>query len=136
MKCINYVKGRNYIRFEYFTPKKQKFLALIFLFYIIFNSLQRDEPEIKNGNLKYCNSVRGRNNSVTGEAIMGMATPGGMPSRSRPSSKMTKYVECWGADKPFANIAESTLAKNIELTVSIIIVLIGAGSIEVHRCLK
>ncbi|CAB0032413.1 unnamed protein product [Trichogramma brassicae] len=34
---------------------------------------------------------------------------------SRPSSKMTKYVECWGADKPFANIAESTLAKNIGL---------------------
>lgn len=30
---------------------------------------------------------------------------------------MTKYVECWGADKPFANIAESTLAKNIGLTV-------------------
>lgn len=47
-----------------------------------------------------------------------MATPGGPPTRSRPSSKMTKYVECWGADKPFANIAESTLAKNIELTVS------------------
>ncbi|XP_011505014.1 PREDICTED: adenylate cyclase type 2 [Ceratosolen solmsi marchali] len=39
-----------------------------------------------------------------------------IPSRSRPSSKMTKYVECWGADKPFANIAESTLAKNIGLT--------------------
>ncbi|CAG5097767.1 Similar to Adcy2: Adenylate cyclase type 2 (Mus musculus) [Cotesia congregata] len=38
------------------------------------------------------------------------------PSRSRPGSKMTKYVECWGADKPFANIAESTLAKNIGLT--------------------
>lgn len=49
---------------------------------------------------------------------VGMATPGGPPTRSRPSSKMTKYVECWGADKPFANIAESTLAKNIELTVS------------------
>lgn len=32
---------------------------------------------------------------------------------------MTKYVECWGADKPFANIAESTLAKNIGLTVRI-----------------
>lgn len=31
---------------------------------------------------------------------------------------MTKYVECWGADKPFANITESTLAKNIGLTVS------------------
>lgn len=43
--------------------------------------------------------------------------PGPVPSRSRPSSKMTKYVECWGADKPFANIAESTLAKNIGLTV-------------------
>ncbi|XP_058793557.1 adenylate cyclase type 2 isoform X2 [Phymastichus coffea] len=42
--------------------------------------------------------------------------PGHTPSRSRPSSKMTKYVECWGADKPFANIAESTLAKNIGLT--------------------
>ncbi|XP_076280852.1 adenylate cyclase type 2 Ac76E isoform X2 [Lasioglossum baleicum] len=39
-----------------------------------------------------------------------------IPSRSRPSSKMTKYVECWGADKPFANIAEATLAKNIGLT--------------------
>jgi hypothetical protein len=32
---------------------------------------------------------------------------------------MTKYVECWGADKPFANITESTLAKNIGLTVSV-----------------
>ncbi|XP_026826717.1 adenylate cyclase type 2 isoform X2 [Ooceraea biroi] len=41
---------------------------------------------------------------------------GPVPSRSRPSSKMTKYVECWGADKPFANIAEATLAKNIGLT--------------------
>jgi len=39
-------------------------------------------------------------------------------NRSRPSSKMTKYVEYWGADKPFANIAEATLAKNIGLTVS------------------
>ncbi|XP_046660486.1 adenylate cyclase type 2 isoform X2 [Homalodisca vitripennis] len=37
-------------------------------------------------------------------------------NRSRGSSKMTKYVECWGADKPFANITESTLAKNIGLT--------------------
>lgn len=50
----------------------------------------------------------------------GNATPGGPPTRTRPSSKMTKYIECWGADKPFANIAESTLAKNIELTVSTI----------------
>lgn len=38
-------------------------------------------------------------------------------SRGRPY-KMTKYVECWGADKPFANIGDSTLAKNIGLTVS------------------
>jgi hypothetical protein len=40
--------------------------------------------------------------------------------RNRSPSKMTKYVECWGADKPFANITESTLAKNIGLTVSIL----------------
>ncbi|XP_043588764.1 adenylate cyclase type 2 isoform X1 [Bombus pyrosoma] len=39
-----------------------------------------------------------------------------IPSRSRPSSKMTKYVESWGADKPFANVVEATLAKNIGLT--------------------
>lgn len=43
------------------------------------------------------------------------ATPGGPPTRLRPSSKMTKYVECWGADKPFANIAESKLVKNVGL---------------------
>lgn len=32
---------------------------------------------------------------------------------------MTKYVECWGADRPFANIAESKLVKNIGLAVSV-----------------
>lgn len=31
---------------------------------------------------------------------------------------MTKYVECWGADKPFANITDSKMAKNIGLAVS------------------
>lgn len=31
---------------------------------------------------------------------------------------MTKYFESWGADKPFANIAEATIAKNIGLTVN------------------
>lgn len=36
--------------------------------------------------------------------------------RTRLSTKMSKYMECWGADKPFANISESTLAKNIRLT--------------------
>ncbi|KAI8123483.1 Adenylate cyclase type 2 [Lucilia cuprina] len=40
---------------------------------------------------------------------------GGHVTRNRPSSKMTKYVECWGADRPFANIAESKLVKNIGL---------------------
>ncbi|XP_061386281.1 adenylate cyclase type 2 [Musca vetustissima] len=39
----------------------------------------------------------------------------GHVTRNRPSSKMTKYVECWGADRPFANIAESKLYKNIGL---------------------
>ncbi|KAF5269880.1 hypothetical protein FQR65_LT05678 [Abscondita terminalis] len=58
-----------------------------------------------------------RNNSIVGEVGQngpGYATPSGPPSRNRHSSKMTKYVECWGADKPFSNIAESTIAKNIE----------------------
>lgn len=40
-------------------------------------------------------------------------------NRNRSPSKMTKYIECWGADKPFANITESTMAKNIGLAVSI-----------------
>ncbi|KFB43382.1 AGAP010436-PA-like protein [Anopheles sinensis] len=44
-----------------------------------------------------------------------VATPGGPLMRTRPSSKMTKYVECWGADKPFANITDSKMAKNIGL---------------------
>ncbi|XP_050091677.1 adenylate cyclase type 2 isoform X2 [Anopheles aquasalis] len=44
-----------------------------------------------------------------------VATPGGPLVRNRPSSKMTKYVECWGADKPFANITDSKMAKNIGL---------------------
>ncbi|XP_065078953.1 adenylate cyclase type 2 isoform X2 [Ochlerotatus camptorhynchus] len=43
-----------------------------------------------------------------------VATPGPL-MRNRPSSKMTKYVECWGADKPFANITDSKMAKNIGL---------------------
>ncbi|XP_031622871.1 adenylate cyclase type 2 isoform X2 [Contarinia nasturtii] len=47
--------------------------------------------------------------------IRSPATPGGPPIRNRPSSKMTKYVECWGADKPFANITDSKMAKNIGL---------------------
>ncbi|KAG7296307.1 hypothetical protein JYU34_021437 [Plutella xylostella] len=60
---------------------------------------------------------KSRSGSIIGaiSPIMGVATPG-VPSRSRPSSKMTKYVECWGADKPFANITDSTLAKNIGIS--------------------
>nr|XP_037284142.1 adenylate cyclase type 2-like [Rhipicephalus microplus] len=38
-------------------------------------------------------------------------------NRHRSTSKMYKHVECWGADKPFANISETTLAKNVGLTV-------------------
>ncbi|XP_041987378.1 adenylate cyclase type 2 isoform X2 [Aricia agestis] len=48
-------------------------------------------------------------------SVESLSTPG-VPTRSRPSSKMTKYVECWGADKPFANITDSTLAKNIGIS--------------------
>lgn len=60
---------------------------------------------------------KSRSGSIIGaiSPIMGTAIPG-IPSRSRPSSKMTKYVECWGADKPFANITDSTLAKNIGIS--------------------
>lgn len=82
-----------------------------------FAYLQKPDVEVQNGNIKSNQTASERNNSI-GDAGQGMATPG-LPTRSRPASKMTKYVECWGADKPFANIAESTLAKNIELTVSI-----------------
>uniref|UniRef100_A0A1B6C545 adenylate cyclase n=2 Tax=Clastoptera arizonana TaxID=38151 RepID=A0A1B6C545_9HEMI len=53
--------------------------------------------------------------SSNGLLVSSEATPGPI-SRNRGSSKSTKYVECWGADKPFANITESTLAKNIGLT--------------------
>ncbi|KAL6421844.1 hypothetical protein ACFW04_010981 [Cataglyphis niger] len=66
-------------------------------FFIVPSKKNREENGIESG----------------GNRIYG---PGPIPSRSRPSSKMTKYVECWGADKPFANIAEATLAKNIGLT--------------------
>nr|XP_045618593.1 adenylate cyclase type 2-like [Procambarus clarkii] len=39
------------------------------------------------------------------------------PVRLKQAAKMTKYVECWGADKPFASLSETTLAKNIRLTI-------------------
>lgn len=47
---------------------------------------------------------------------LGVNSDSASTGRNRSPSKMTKYVECWGADKPFANITESTLAKNIGLT--------------------
>lgn len=34
-------------------------------------------------------------------------------------SKMTKSVECWGSGKPFASLCQSSMAKNITLTVSV-----------------
>ncbi|XP_038223430.1 adenylate cyclase type 2-like, partial [Zerene cesonia] len=69
------------------------------------------------GNGAVVTKPKSRSGSIIGaiSPIMGTATPG-VPSRSRPSSKMTKYVECWGADKPFANITDSTLAKNIGIS--------------------
>ncbi|KAH8405251.1 hypothetical protein KR222_000518, partial [Zaprionus bogoriensis] len=57
--------------------------------------------------------IEGRKLSIhSGESFR---SHGGHVTRNRPSSKMTKYVECWGADRPFANIAESKLVKNIGL---------------------
>ncbi|XP_072382588.1 adenylate cyclase type 2-like isoform X2 [Diabrotica undecimpunctata] len=74
---------------------------------------KKAETEAQNGNLKpRLSNVSERANSIC-DGNLGLSIP---HARTRPSSKMTKYVECWGADKPFANIAESTLAKNIELT--------------------
>lgn len=35
------------------------------------------------------------------------------------SARMTKFVEFWGADKPFANINDEKMAKNIAIAVSI-----------------
>ncbi|XP_050502615.1 adenylate cyclase type 2-like isoform X2 [Diabrotica virgifera virgifera] len=73
---------------------------------------KKAETEAQNGNLKpRLSNVSERSHSIC-DGNLGLS----VPHRTRPSSKMTKYVECWGADKPFANIAESTLAKNIELT--------------------
>ncbi|KAF7263876.1 hypothetical protein GWI33_000982, partial [Rhynchophorus ferrugineus] len=83
----------------------------------------KNDGELQNGNYKP-NGSNGQRTDSVGDSVQAMATPGGPPTRARPSSKMTKYVECWGADKPFANIAESTLAKNIELTVTYLTILI------------
>lgn len=82
--------------------------------------LQKNDSEAQNGNAKSLVPSAERNNSIVGDVGLngpGVATPGGPPTRNRHSSKMTKYMECWGADKPFANIAESMIAKNIENTV-------------------
>ncbi|KAG0413826.1 hypothetical protein HPB47_009038 [Ixodes persulcatus] len=54
------------------------------------------------------------------EAIMESSqAPRENGGRLRSTSKMYKHMECWGADKPFANITESTLAKNVGLTVEL-----------------
>nr|CAD7431196.1 unnamed protein product [Timema monikensis] len=53
-------------------------------------------------------------NDRRSSSLAGSEGSGGVKVKA--STKMTKYVECWGADKPFANITESTLAKNIGLT--------------------
>ncbi|CAH0547419.1 unnamed protein product [Brassicogethes aeneus] len=85
--------------------------------FLIIPPKKASDGEVQNGNVTAgLSSESDRRCSMNDASGMNSATPGGPPTRSRPSSKMTKYVECWGADKPFANIAESTLAKNIELT--------------------
>lgn len=33
------------------------------------------------------------------------------------STRMTKFIEFWGADKPFANITDSKLVQNLQITV-------------------
>ncbi|CAG9864467.1 unnamed protein product [Phyllotreta striolata] len=77
---------------------------------------KRADNETQNGNLQQRLSNVSERATAIGDGRPGAPLSGSGPARTRPSSKMTKYVECWGADKPFANIAESTLAKNIELT--------------------
>lgn len=75
---------------------------------ITFDFFQKKGAKQPNEEIK---DARKASNGIVGEAVAGNI------NRNRSPSKMTKYVECWGADKPFANITESTLAKNIGLTV-------------------
>ncbi|KAF9405759.1 hypothetical protein HW555_013633, partial [Spodoptera exigua] len=86
---------------------------------VAFDNNQATSPGegLGNGTVVTSHKPKSRSGSIIGaiSPIMGTATPG-VPTRSRPSSKMTKYVECWGADKPFANITDSTLAKNIGIS--------------------
>ncbi|CAG4939561.1 unnamed protein product [Parnassius apollo] len=81
------------------------------------NSNSANPGEGHNNGVVVSTKPKSRSGSIIGaiSPSMGTATPG-VPTRSRPSSKMTKYVECWGADKPFANITDSTLAKNIGIS--------------------
>ncbi|CAH2091501.1 unnamed protein product [Euphydryas editha] len=84
---------------------------------VAFDNNNATNPGEALGNGAVVSKPKSRSGSIIGaiSPIMGTATPG-VPTRSRPSSKMTKYVECWGADKPFANITDSTLAKNIGIS--------------------
>ncbi|XKL63974.1 hypothetical protein PGB90_006338 [Kerria lacca] len=75
--------------------------------FLIIPPAKKDSKEIR----EEINDTRKTSNGTTGgEAVVANI------NRNRSPSKMTKYVECWGADKPFANITETTLAKNIGLT--------------------
>ena len=58
------------------------------------------------------------NNSTRGKSHPVMA--GGFAAAGGPKRKGGKHMECWGADKPFANITENNLtAKSIAITVSV-----------------
>ncbi len=61
------------------------------------------------------NGLSKRGGSYRAGSSGAAGTPlGGPPGKSRP-----KKMECWGADKPFANITENNLtAKSIAITVS------------------
>ncbi|KAK3863597.1 hypothetical protein Pcinc_030650, partial [Petrolisthes cinctipes] len=58
--------------------------------------------------------------NATGGGVGSSGGGGGLGCEERPrlrsATKMPKYVECWGADKPFASLVESSLAKNIRVT--------------------
>lgn len=49
------------------------------------------------------------------------------------SSRMTKFVEFWGADKPFANITDNKMAKTIAIAVCITKCLYIFIYIIIHR---
>ncbi|RWS30033.1 adenylate cyclase type 2-like isoform X2 [Leptotrombidium deliense] len=67
--------------------------------FLIIPKKKGNELNDQNGNEEATNCIPRRSASVSNHVKRG-----------------AKYMECWGADKPFTNISKSTLAKNIRLT--------------------